>query len=166
MAELYFSREEYAERLRKVKAGMSAEGIDALILTEPQNMYYLTGYDAYSFYVVQAVIVALDADLPLWTGRFMDATSTRRTTYLPEAAILPYPDAYVQATDRHPMEFIARIIEEKGWGKKTLGVEMGLSTTRRARTPSCRRRCRTPASRMRSSSSIGSASSRATTRSR
>src|SRR5262249_34941554 len=125
MADLQFSREEYGQRVRAIKERMSTQGIDVLVITEPSNMYYTTGYDAYSFYVVQVVLIATDSDLPIWIGRFMDATSARRTTYLPEGHIRPYPDWYVQAADRHPMQFIGGVIEENGWGDKVLGVEMG-----------------------------------------
>jgi len=125
MKDLYFSREEYAARLRATKERMAAAGIDVLFVSEPQNMYYLTGYDAYSFYVPQGVIVALDAEFPIWTGRFMDGPSARRTSYLPDDCIVPYPDTYVQAVDRHPMQFIAQFMREKGWGSKTIGTEMG-----------------------------------------
>ncbi|MDA0703675.1 MAG: Xaa-Pro peptidase family protein [Proteobacteria bacterium] len=125
MASLNFERTEYAKRLAAVKKRMTAEGMDVLVVTEPSNMNYLTGYDAYSFYVVQAVVVALDSELPIWTGRFMDAVSAHSTTYLPADHIIPYTDHYVQSTERHPMDFIGRMMAEKGWGKATIGVEMG-----------------------------------------
>ena len=125
MKDLWFTLEEYEARLRATKERMAAEGIDVLLLVEPQNMYYLTGYDAYSFYVPQGVIVALDTNLPIWIGRFMDTPSARRTSYLPDECIVPYPDMYVQAADRHPMQFVAQFIRDKGWGSKVVGTEMG-----------------------------------------
>lgn len=54
----------------------------------------------------------------------MDAQSARRTTYLPDANIRPYPDSYVQAPDRHPMQIVAGIIEKEGWANRTIGIEM------------------------------------------
>ena len=125
MSVLHFERAEYAARLTAVKERMDAENIDVLVVTEPANMYYLTGYDAYSFYVAQAVVVALDLDLPIWTGRFMDAVTAHSTTYLPSDQIVPYPDHYVQSTERHPMTFIGNLIADKGWSKASIGVEMG-----------------------------------------
>jgi Xaa-Pro aminopeptidase len=125
MKDLWFSREEYAGRVRATKERMTAEGIDVLLVVEPQNMYYLTGYDAYSFYVPQGVLVALDEELPVWIGRFMDAVSARRTSYLPDASIVPYPDTFVQAGDRHPMQFVAQYIRERNWASKVIGTEMG-----------------------------------------
>lgn len=123
MSDLKFSREEFAARLSKVKNEMSKRGFDVLVVTEPSNIYYLTGYDSWSFYTPQALLVSVDAELPIWFGRFMDAASAQRITYLPENCIRPYPDSYVQAPDRHPFQLLAKLIEEKGWGKKTIGVE-------------------------------------------
>jgi ectoine hydrolase len=125
MKDLWFTQDEYAARLRATKERMAVAGIDVLFVAEPQNMYYLTGYDAYSFYVPQGVIVAVDAALPIWVGRFMDAPSAQRTAYLPDDCIVPYPDTFVQAADRHPMQFVANLIAGKGWGRKVIGVEMG-----------------------------------------
>ncbi len=122
---LHFERAEYAARLTAVKERMCAEKIDVLVVTEPPNMYYLTGFDAYSFYVPQAVVVALHLDLPIWTGRFMDAVTAQSTTYLPSDHIVPYPDHYVQSTERHPMTFIGNLIANKGWSHASIGVEMG-----------------------------------------
>ena len=51
--ELNFTREEYAERLEKTKKAMVEKGLDLLIVTDPSNMAWLTGYDGWSFYVHQ-----------------------------------------------------------------------------------------------------------------
>ncbi|MGE0719827.1 MAG: M24 family metallopeptidase [Alphaproteobacteria bacterium] len=119
-----FSREEFAGRIRAVQTRMQERGMDVLVVADPSNMYYLTGYNAWSFYTPQALLVSLDSETPIWCGRFMDATSAHRTTYLPADAIRPYPDSYVQASDRHPMQIVAGIIEKEGWSRKTIGIEM------------------------------------------
>ena len=123
MSDLKFSKEEFAKRLADAKAAMAKRGFDVLVLAEPSNIYYLTGYDSWSFYTPQALVVALDADMPIWFGRMMDGPSARRITYLPEDSIQPYPDSYVQAVDRHPFQLLAQLIEQRGWGAKTIAVE-------------------------------------------
>jgi ectoine hydrolase len=119
-----FSKDEYLERLRKTKASMADAGIDVLVVSDPANMNYLTGYDGWSFYVPQCVVVKLDGDMPLWIGRGMDTPGARHTTFLPESNIIGYPDHYVQTLERHPMNFVGDMIRERGWGAKTVGVEM------------------------------------------
>jgi Xaa-Pro aminopeptidase len=42
--ELAFSREEYAERLARIRGRMDADGIDLLWLTAPESLYYVSGY--------------------------------------------------------------------------------------------------------------------------
>lgn len=123
MSNARFTREEFAGRLAKVKAEMARRGLDVLILTEPSNIYYLVGYDSWSFYTPQALVVAHDAPSPIWVGRFMDAASVRRITFLEDDCIRPYPDSYVQAVDRHPFEIVAQVVVDSGWDRKVIGYE-------------------------------------------
>ncbi|HVM79839.1 MAG TPA: ectoine hydrolase DoeA [Stellaceae bacterium] len=120
---LNFSRAEYAARLAKTRAAMEKAGLDLLIVSDPSNMAWLTGYDGWSFYVHQCVLVPPDGE-PLWYGRGMDAEGAKVTAYIHHDRILSYPDHYVQSRERHPMDFLSRIVEERGWGRGRIGVEM------------------------------------------
>jgi ectoine hydrolase len=121
--ELNFTREEYAERLEKTKKAMVEQGIDLLIVTDPSNMAWLTGYDGWSFYVHQCVLVPIEDD-PIWYGRSQDANGAKRTVYMTHDRIIPYPDYYVQSTTYHPMDYLSEVIEARGWGTRNIGVEM------------------------------------------
>ena len=46
---LIFSKEEYQQRVRKTKEMMDKGGMEMLLVLDPANMNYLTGYDA-AFY--------------------------------------------------------------------------------------------------------------------
>jgi ectoine hydrolase len=118
-----FEREEYAQRIAKTRAAMAARGLDLLIVSDPSNMAWLTGYDGWSFYVHQCVLMALDGD-PIWYGRFMDVNGARRTVFMTDDHLIGYPDHYVQTPDRHPMDHLSGVIEERGWGRLRIGVEM------------------------------------------
>ncbi len=122
-ASLPFSLDEYAQRLAKTRRAMESAGVDVIVVSDPSNMAWLTGYDGWSFYVHQCVLVGLDGD-PVWFGRGQDANGAARTTYLRQADIIGYPDHYVQSTERHPMDFLSERIAERGWGSKRIGVEM------------------------------------------
>jgi ectoine hydrolase len=121
--ELNFSRAEYAERLAKVQAAMAAAGVDCLLVTDPSNMAWLTGYDGWSFYVHQCVVVPAGEE-PIWYGRGQDAKGALRSVYMAEARILGYPDRYVQSRERHPMDHLSAVLRDRGLAKGTLGVEM------------------------------------------
>ena len=121
--ELNFSREEYAQRLAKTRAAMERAEVDTLIVSDPSNMAWLTGYDGWSFYVHQCVIVPPDGD-PVWFGRGQDGNGAKRTAYMSHDRIIGYPDHYVQSTERHPMDILSNILTERGWSKGRIGVEM------------------------------------------
>lgn len=120
---LPFEREEYAARLAKVRAAMEARGIDVLVATDPSNMAWLTGYDGWSFYTHQAVVVTLD-DLPWWWGRGQDAEGARRTVYVGHDHVVGYADDYVQSTERHPHQHLARLLGDLGQAAARVGVEL------------------------------------------
>jgi len=119
-----FETSEYQARLEKVKDRMEKAGLEALVVVDPANMNYLTGYDAQSYYVEQAVVVALEADEPLWIGRKMDISCARFTTWLSPQNMLGYPEDMVQSRVKHPMSFMAEVMKARGLGKKLIGLEM------------------------------------------
>lgn len=121
--DLPFSRAEYAARLARVRTRMANAGIDVLVTVDPSNMAWLTGYDGWSFYVHQAVIVGPAGD-PVFWGRKMDAVGALRTSCLAEDDIVPYPDHYVMSTERHPMDHLAGELARRGWAGGRIGVEM------------------------------------------
>ena len=121
--ELNFTRNEYATRLAKTRRAMAEKGIELLLVSDPSNMAWLTGYDGWSFYVHQAVLVGLEGE-PVWWGRAMDANGAKRTAYLSHDNIVGYPDHFVQSTERHPMDHLSGVIAERGWDKLPIGVEM------------------------------------------
>lgn len=119
-----FTESEYRERLAKVKERMASQDMDVLIVTDPANMNYLSGFDGWSFYVHQCLIVFVDQDQPIWVGRGQDGNAAKVTTWLDWDNIRAYSDDYVQSTLKHPMDFVADILKEKGYEKKNIGVEM------------------------------------------
>lgn len=123
MLDLPFSSDEYAQRLAKTRAEMAILGLDALFVTDPSNMAWLTGYDGWSFYVHQGVLLTLEGD-PIWWGRAMDAVGAQRTTFLNDDNIVGYDDTYVQNPSKHPMETLSRLLASRGLEGARVGLEM------------------------------------------
>jgi len=119
-----FTTEEYAARVRRVRTAMAERGIATLWITDPSNMAWLTGYDGWSFYVHQGVLLGPEGD-PIWFGRGQDAAGALRTVWMDDTHVVGYPDHYVQSTERHPMQPLAALIRDRGWqGTGPFGVEM------------------------------------------
>lgn len=121
--ELRFSREEFALRLTKTRQAMEAKGLDVIIVSDPSNMAWLTGYDGWSFYVHQGVMLGLEGD-PIWWGRAMDAQGAKRTVFMKVDNIVGYDDTFVQNPMKHPMQQLSQIISSRGWEEARIGVEM------------------------------------------
>src|SRR5580704_7276092 len=119
-----FPAAEYRDRIVRVKRRMEAAGIDVLLCAEPASLNYLCGYDGWSFYVHQFLVLALSMDEPVWVGRAMDAPGARLTTFLRPDSIEPYPEDYVDAPDRHPARFVAELMKARGYGHARIGLEL------------------------------------------
>ncbi|MEZ5535071.1 MAG: ectoine hydrolase DoeA [Thiolinea sp.] len=122
-ANLPFSHQEYQRRLALTRQAMAQKDIDVLFVEDPSNMAWLTGYDGWSFYVHQGVLVFHDED-PVWWGRRQDSNGAVRTVWMADDRVMHYLDHYVQSTERHPMQVLAQILQEKGYAEKCIGVEL------------------------------------------
>ena len=122
--EIIFSNKEFISRINKVKLKMIEKGIEILLISNPANQFYLTGYDGWSFYTPQMVLIHINDAQPYWIGRRMDAVGAKFTSFLNKNHIVSYPDTYVASTTKHPMNFLVEFIKKKKWHKKNIGVEM------------------------------------------
>ena len=117
-----FLKPEYDDRLARVRAAMTERGLDAMVIGDPANINWLTGYDAWSFYTPQMMLVDLH-DGPFWMGRLMDAGAARFTSHLTDRQIVPYPEELVQRPDTHPMTYLAGWMRDQGFGAARIGYE-------------------------------------------
>jgi ectoine hydrolase len=118
-----FPTREYEWRVEETRREMERRGIDWLVVSDPSNMAWLSGYDGWSFYVHQAVLLGPDG-APLWWGRAMDARGALRTVWMEDDAVHGYDDTYVQNPDKHPFETLADLIRSRGGAAARIGVEL------------------------------------------
>ena len=121
---MLFTKEEYKNRLKKVQKSMQEKGIELLISQDTNNMNYLTGYDAWSFYYAQCVIVHVNAEEPLCFVRAQDAGGAYIKTYLKDENIIVYDEKYIHVWPIHPYDRLVEIIKERKWDNLSIGVEM------------------------------------------
>ncbi len=117
-----FSAQEYADRIHKTRSAMDQQGIETLLITDPSNMAWLTGYDGWSFYVPQMVILPASGS-PLWWGRTQDKAGAAQTTWLDQMDLLDWPEEHVQHPDHHPVDALVLALRDRGW-TSGIGVEM------------------------------------------
>ncbi len=122
-----FPEEEYRTRLHRVQAAMRVRSMAALVVVDPANLYYLTGYNAWSFYTPQCLIVPAEG-APHLFARAMDAQGAHYTAYLDRDRIHGYPEHLVHRPDMHPFEWIAERALELGLLIDSSGSDIGAET--------------------------------------
>lgn len=119
-----FTAKEYAARVADVKARMERAGFDLLVCQDPANMGWLTGFDGWSFYTPQAVLVHRREEWPIWFGRAQDAKSAHITTDLPDDHIVSFSEPLVHHREKHPFDELCELVLDRGWGRARIGVEL------------------------------------------
>jgi Xaa-Pro aminopeptidase len=83
---LHFEREEYAQRMDRLRTRMQEEKLDALLLFAQESMYWLTGYDTFGFCFFQCLVVKADGTMTLLT-RSADLRQARHTSIIDNIVI-------------------------------------------------------------------------------
>lgn len=120
---LPFEKSEYDQRIEKTRNSMTDKNLDLLIISDPSNMGWLTGYDGWSFYVHQCVVLSM-SDNPLCFVRAQDANGGLRTVWMPDEDVHGYDEKLVQNLPLHPMQELVELMNDRGWAKGKIGVEM------------------------------------------
>jgi len=113
-AESVFPKAEYDARLQRLRRQMKNNGLDLVLLSGPENIFYLVGQQTPGYYSFQSLCVPADGE-PFHVLRGLEAMNARLNTYLPD--ILGYAD------DEHPAAALAAVLRERGWQGKRVGID-------------------------------------------
>ena len=112
--DLVFPMAEYDARLARLRAAMAERQLDAFIVTTPENLFYLTGYQTPGYYWFQALVVPLAGEPFIVTRRLEDSNVETRTWL---AASHPYEDA------DNPPAALGQTIARYGLADARIGYE-------------------------------------------
>ncbi len=78
---------------------MTERGLDVLLVTHPANVYYLSGYDAYSFDTPQVLIVTPDSAQPIdvWREQ-IEGTHVEKESRIGYSTGIGYPPTWIERT--------------------------------------------------------------------
>lgn len=111
---LPFTQGEYDGRLAAVQADMNKRNQDILILNDPENIYYLSGFRTIGFYSYMALVVPASG-IPVHVNRLIEMSTLQGTSCVQERALYPDTEDGVTAT--------VRLIKERGWDKAVIAVD-------------------------------------------
>lgn len=109
-----FPKEEYAKRQALARAGLAQAGLDALIITGPENIFYLTGQQTPGYYTFQALVMPAEGD-PVFVIRQLEYFNFIANTFISDAEV--YQDS------EDPIGFLMKVINRKGLSGKRVAID-------------------------------------------
>ncbi len=109
-----FPIEEFEHRQQAVRRHMDAAGIDVLVVTGPENIFYLTGQQTPGYSTFQALVLPQEGD-PVFIVRQLELANFVANTFVTNIAV--YQD------NDNPSDFLTNAIEDNGWGAKPVGID-------------------------------------------
>ncbi|MBX3246567.1 MAG: ectoine hydrolase [Myxococcales bacterium] len=87
--DMTFSFEEHERRLRELRERMAKRLLDAVVITDPENLTYLTEYQTTGYSFFQALVVPLEGE-PFMITRALEESNVHARTWV--ELTRPYPD--------------------------------------------------------------------------
>lgn len=112
-----FSLATYRERQRKVQERLSRANLDALVVTAPDNINYLSGFDSLGYLWYQALIVSKKLPQPFFLTRTSELPCVQELSALETST-------YYDIATQDPLELVARALTDAGLGSARIGLEM------------------------------------------
>lgn len=114
-----FGATEYANRLEACRRAMIRSSLDGLLLSSPENIYYLSGYGTKGVFAYQMLIVPAVGDIVLVTRGIEAGNAELVLPHSPIARFVTYSD------DGSPVMRIAEQLRKLGLARGRLGCEKG-----------------------------------------
>ena len=111
---LPFEASEYEGRQARLRARLDERGLDAMLLSGPENQYYVTGYETTGFHSFPQTLIVPRAGRPLLVTRRLEEGNAAAAHAL---ACRGYRD------DEDPAEALAHALRDIGLADKSIGVE-------------------------------------------
>jgi Xaa-Pro dipeptidase len=110
----YFTPEEFEARLAAVRRGMATRGLDLLLLSAPENIFYLTGLDHWGYFAPHILIVPIEGEMALVTRAMEKVTIANQVA---NARFFGHGDGETTA------EAFRRALTENRYRAERLGIE-------------------------------------------
>jgi Xaa-Pro dipeptidase len=112
--DLPFPMHEYERRLTNVRQEMEKKGVDAMMVTTPENIFYLTGFETTGYMCYQALFIPIEAE-PFMVTRILEDTGVQALSWI------EYSRPHVDKED--PFQKTRETLEEFNLHNKRIGYE-------------------------------------------
>ncbi len=112
--EAVFPKEEIDNRVARAREALAKQGIDIMIVTGPENIFYLTGQQTPGYYTYQALLLPVDAE-PVFIVRQLEMNNLIANSYVSDLEI--YQD------NADPVDVTIKLIKSRGWSNKKIAID-------------------------------------------
>ena len=113
---IYFTREEFAERQARVRAALSEQGLEGMLLFKIEDMYWLCGLDTMGFVIFHAMYIGVNGELTHVT-RSADVPSIEYSSVCDDMHL------WVDSLDNSPFNSVREALERFNLKGKRIGVQ-------------------------------------------
>lgn len=110
-----FPIKEYETRIEKIKNEMAQRRIDIMLITSPENIYYISGFDSIGYYQHQILFLPLVGGEPLLLVQAVEETLVNATSWMDNFEL------WAHGSD--PIEMTIDKIKELAGDSPNIGVE-------------------------------------------
>lgn len=119
--ELAFDVNTYRSRMAAARAAMEEHGLDCLVVTLPDAVFWFTGFDTIGYLWSQALLFDRSGDDPRLFTRTSEGPGTLQTTFLSDPVLYD-----IAATD--PVELLAGAVRDAGAASGRVGIDLSAFT--------------------------------------
>jgi Xaa-Pro dipeptidase len=112
--DMTFPFEEYERRLSELRVRIAERLLDAVVITDPENIMYLTDYQTTGYSFFQALVVPLEQE-PFMITRALEESNITARTWVERTR--PYPDT------GDAIQMLVDALREFGLSNKRIGYE-------------------------------------------
>ncbi|SEF00978.1 Xaa-Pro dipeptidase [Rhizobiales bacterium GAS188] len=113
-SESAFPKAEYDGRIAQARVLLGKAGIDVMVVTGPENIFYLTGQQTPGYYTFQALVLPVDGD-PVFVIRQLEYFNFIANTYVPDVEVYQDGD--------EPVNFLVDVIQKRGLSCKRVAID-------------------------------------------
>lgn len=114
MLDPVFPEAELQQRLSAVREQMQRHGLDALVVSVPENIYYLTGLDHWGFFACHVLVVPADSEMAL-ACRAMERITVENQ--------VSNAEFYGHADTEELSDEVLKVLDDRGLAGARLGIE-------------------------------------------
>lgn len=117
-----FSKTELSERIDRTKRAMAERGLEAVVISSQQNIYYLSGFATKGVSTTKYLVLSADGRGALVIPTIEAGNAERDLAGLPISRYLPYEPAY--AVQSPPWKLVSELLDEWSLTSSSVGVEV------------------------------------------